>query len=60
MGNINKSDTLKKGETFTTNLYDLEWALYEMLNNLDYALDNEEIKSAQADFFKSNKLKFNV
>lgn len=48
----------KKTTEVITNEYDLEWSIYEMLNNLDYALSGEEIKDAQADFFKNLKKGF--
>lgn len=35
----------------------LELAIYETLNNLDYALSNEEIKFATEDFFNQLNLK---
>jgi|TARA_R110000851_G_scaffold196444_2_gene347367 hypothetical protein len=35
---------------------DLKWAIYEALNNLDWAMDGEEIKFIQDGVFKALKI----
>ena len=35
-----------------TTKYDLEWAIYEALNNLDFAMSGEEIRFVQDGVFE--------
>jgi hypothetical protein len=39
-----------------TTKYELEWAIYEALNNLDWAMSGEEIKFIQDGVFKELKI----